>query len=89
MHLGGGSSVSDRRIRDWEVSASIPGRSGGKTFSPGSAFFADSDFGIRSTPVDTTVACKKDPRHFAKGVGDRLQLNTRTRYVCGFDKVTL
>ena len=51
--------------------------------SPGSTFCADSDFGIRSTPVLPQYHLK-DPSHSAKSAGGRLQLNTHTPYVCGF-----
>ena len=53
----------------------------GEFSSPGSTFCADSYFGIRSTPVLLHV---KDPGHFAKSAGGRLQLNTHTPYLCGF-----
>ena len=52
----------------------------GEFSSPGSAFCAVSYFGIHSTPV----LPHKDPGHFAKSTGGRLQLNTHTPYVCGF-----
>ena len=50
--------------------------------SPRSTFCADFYFGIRSTPM--LLSHVKDPGHFAKSVGGRLQLNMHTPYVCGF-----
>ena len=47
----GNSSVVERRTRDRKVSGSSPGLCDGSIFSPGSAFCADSYFGIRSTSV--------------------------------------
>ena len=74
------------RARDRRVPGSNPGKSGGRTFfsSPGSTFCADSYFGIRSTPVLPQYHVQ-DPGHSAKSAGDRLQLNTHTRYVCGLE----
>ena len=62
----------------------IPAGAAGEFSSPGSSFWADSDFGIRSTPVSPQSGRVKDPGHSAKSVGGRLQLNTHTPYVCGF-----
>ena len=61
----------------------IPAGTAGEFSSPGSTFCADSYFGIRSTPV-LPQSHVKDPGHSAKSAGGRLQLNTRTPYVCGF-----
>ena len=61
----------------------IPTGAAGEFSSPGSTFCADSDFGIRSTPVLPQYHLK-DPSHSAKSAGGRLQLNTHTPYVCGF-----
>ena len=51
--------------------------------SSGSAFCADSYFGVRSTPV-LPQQHVKDYGHSAKSAGGRLQLNTHAPYVCGF-----
>ena len=52
--------------------------------SPGPSFrCADSDFGIRSTPV-LPQKHVKDPGHSARSARGRLQLNTHTPCVCGF-----
>ena len=61
----------------------IPAGAAGEFSSPWSTFFADSYFGICSTPV-LPQEHLKDPGHSAKSAGDRLQLNTHTLYVCGF-----
>ena len=61
----------------------IPAGPAGQFSSPGSAFCADSYFGIRSTPV-LPQKHVKDPGHPAKSAGGRSQLNTHTTYVCGF-----
>ena len=61
----------------------IPAGVAGEFYSPGSAFCADSYFGIRCTPV-LPQQHVKDPGHSAKSAGGRLQLNTHTPYVCGF-----
>ena len=55
----------------------------GEFSSPGSAFCADSYFGVRSTPVLLQYHVKY-PGHSAKSAGGRLQLSTHTPYVCGF-----
>ena len=60
----------------------IPAGAAGEFSSPGSTFCADFYFGIRSTPM--LLSHVKDPGHFAKSVGGRLQLNMHTPYVCGF-----
>ena len=52
--------------------------------SPGSTFCADSDFGIRSTPV-LSLQHVEDPGHFAKNADGRLQLSTHTPYLCDFE----
>ena len=39
----------ERRTRDWKVQ--IPAEAAGEFSSPGSTFCADSNVGIRSTPV--------------------------------------
>ena len=57
----------------------IPAGAAGEFSSPGSAFCADSYFGIHVTAV-----ARKRPGHSAKSAGGRLQLNTHTPYVCGF-----
>ena len=49
----------ERQTRDRKVLGLSPSRSGGRISSPGSAFCADSYFGIHSTPHVTTVACKR------------------------------
>ena len=51
--------------------------------SPRSTFCADSNFGIRSTPMLPQWHVK-DPSHSAKSAGGRLQLNSHTPYICGF-----
>ena len=61
----------------------IPVGAVGEFSSPGSTFCADSNFGIRSTPV-LPQWYVKDPSHSAKSAGGRLQLNSHTPYVCGF-----
>ena len=50
----------------------------GEFSSPGSAFSADTYLGICSTPMLHV----KDPGHYAKSAGGRLQLNT---YLCVFE----
>ena len=57
----------------------IPVRAAGEFSSPGSNFFVDSYFGIRSTPSATAVA-RLDPGHSAKSAGGRLQINTHAPY---------
>ena len=52
----------------------------GKCSSPGSAFCADSYFGIRSSPV-LPQEHVKDPGHSAESAGGRLLLNTHAPYV--------
>ena len=59
----------------------VPAGPAGEFSSPGSTFCADSYFGIRSTLV---LLHAKDPGHFAKSAGGRLQLNTHTPYLCNF-----
>ena len=50
--MGSGvGSVVERRTRDENVSGSIPGMSGGRTFFSRSTFCANSYFGIPSTLV--------------------------------------
>ena len=61
----------------------IPAGAAGEFSSPGSTFCADSNVGIRSTPV-LPQQHVKDPGHSAKSAGGRLQLNAHTPYVCGF-----
>ena len=61
----------------------IPAGTAGEFSSPGSTFYADSYFGIRSTPM-LPQKHVKNPGHSAKSAGARLQLNTHTPYVCGF-----
>ena len=56
----------------------------GEFSSSGSTFCADSYFGDRSTPVLPRLHVK-DPGHFAKSAGDRLQLNTHAPFVCAFE----
>ena len=53
-------------------------------FSPGSIFCVDSYFDIRSMPV-LPQKHVKDTSHSAKSAGGRLQLNTPTPYLCGFE----
>ena len=52
----------------------------GSFSSPGSAFCADSYFGICSSPVLPQWHIK-DPGHSAKSAGGRLQLNTHAPYI--------
>ena len=65
------------------VAGSSPCDTAGEFSSPGSTFCANTDCGIRSTPVfpqwHVTDTC-----HSAKSAGGRLQLNTHALYVCGF-----
>jgi len=61
----------------------VPAETAGEVSSPGSTFCADSDCGIRSTPVFPQWHVT-DPCHSAKSADSRLQLNTRVPYVCGF-----
>ena len=61
----------------------IPAGAVGEFSSPGSTFCADSNFGIRSTPV-LPQQHVEDPTLSAKSVGGRLQLNTHAPYICGF-----
>ena len=56
----------------------------GEVSSPGLTFCADAYFGIRSTTV-LPQQHVKDPGHSAKSAGGRLQLNTHTPYLCGFE----
>ena len=74
------SSVVERQTRDW---SQVRGAAREK-HSPGSAFCADYA-AVSIPPHVTTVACKK-PSSSAKSVVDRLQLNSRASYVCGFEK---
>ena len=52
----------------------VPAGEAGEFSSPGSAFCADSFFGVRSTPV-LPQQHVKDPGHSAKSADGRLQLN--------------
>ena len=61
----------------------IPAGVAGEFSSPGSAFCADTYFGICSTPM-LPQQHVEDPVHSAKSAGGRLQLNTHTPYICGF-----
>ena len=61
----------------------VPLGAAGEVSSPGSAFYADSNLGIRSTPL-LPEQHVKDPGHSDKSAGGRLQLNTHASYVCGF-----
>ena len=61
----------------------IPAEVAGELSSPGSTFYADSYFGIPSTPVLQQYYVK-DLDHSARSAGGRLQLNTHTPYLCGF-----
>ena len=61
----------------------IPAGAVGEFSSPGSTFCADSNFGIRSTPVIPQQHVK-DPGHSAKSADSRLQLSMHTAYICGF-----
>ena len=63
----------------------VPAGAAGEFSSLGSTFCADSYFGIRSTPV-LPQQHVKDPGHSAKSAGGRLQLNTHTPYLCGFER---
>ena len=58
----------------------VPARAAGEFSSPGSTFCADSHIGIRSTLV-LPQWYVKDPDHFARSAGGRLQLNTHAPYV--------
>ena len=62
----------------------IPVGAAGEFSSPGSVFCADSNVGIRSTPVLLQYHVR-DPGHSAKSEGGRLQLNTYTPYLCVFE----
>ena len=62
----------------------VPAGAVGEFSSPGSTFCGDSYFGTCSTPVLPQYHVK-DPGHSAKGAGGRLQLNTHTPYLCGFE----
>ena len=64
----------------------VPLGAAGEVSSPGSAFYADSNLGIRSTPLLPEQHIK-DPGHSAKSAGGRLQLNTYALYVYGFHEV--
>ena len=76
----------ERWTRDWKVASSNPCRTAGEFSSPGSSFCADSDFGIRSTPVTVLLQQQvKDPSHSAKSAGGKLQLKCmHAPYVCDF-----
>ena len=56
----------------------------GEFSSSESSFCTNSYFGIRPTPV-LPQQHVKDPGHSAKSAGGRLQLNTHTAYLCGFE----
>ena len=62
----------------------VPSEASGEFSSPGSSFCADSYFGIRSTRV-LPEQHEKDPGHSDKSARGRLQLNTHTPYLCGFE----
>ena len=71
-----------------EGSLRIPAGAAGEFTSPGSTFYADSYFGIRSTPVLLQEQVK-DPGHNTRSAGGRLQLNTHAPYVCGLHEVMM
>ena len=75
MHPGSGdNSVIECQTHDRKVVGSSPCRSGRKTFFSRVSFL----FGIHSTPMLL-------PGHSAKSAGGRLQLNTQSPYICGFE----
>ena len=62
----------------------IPAGAAGEFSSPGSTVHANSYFSTHSTLVLPQERVK-DPGHSAKSAGGRLQLNTHTPYLCGFE----
>ena len=62
----------------------VPAGAAGEISSPGSTFCADSYCCIRSTPV-LPQQHVEDPGHSAKSAGGKLQLNTHSPYLCGFE----
>ena len=85
VYLGGSVDSSVDRAPDSCVNKKSRVRvlagAAGEFSSPGSAFCADSYFGIRSTPCVTAIARKRSRCKSARG---RLQLNTHASDVCGF-----
>ena len=67
----------ERRTRDRKVASSNPGKDGGRIFSSRVNFVCCLLLLVRSTPVLPQWHAK-DPGHFAKSAGGRLQLNTHT-----------
>ena len=61
----------------------VPASEAGEFSSPCSTFRAESYFSIHSTPV-LPQQHVKDPSHYAKSAGGRLQLNTHAPDVRGF-----
>ena len=61
----------------------VSAETAGEFSSPWPTFCADSDRGIRSTPVFPQWHVT-DPCHSAESAGGRLQLNTHAPYVRGF-----
>ena len=70
----------ERRTRDRKVPGSSPGRSGGRIFFSRVNCLCWLLFRYLFHPRVTAVA-----RHSAKSVCGRLQLNTHTPYLCGFE----
>ena len=76
--LCGGSSVVERRTRDWKVEGSIPDKSDGRIFFSRVNFLCCISYrSIRFAPVLPQWHVK-DPDHSAKSAGGRLHLNTHT-----------
>ena len=76
----------ERRTRDQKVLGLSPGRSGGRFFFSGVNFLCWLLFRYPFHSGIAAVARKRNPGHFAKSAGGRLQLNTHTHtrwvYVC-------
>ena len=67
---------------DWRVPGSSPGRSSGRIFFSRVSFLCWLLFQYMLHPSVTTV---KNPCLSAKSVSGRLQLDTHTPYLCGFE----
>ena len=75
---------SERQTCDWKVTGSNPCRSGGIIFFSRVNLLCWLLFRYPFHPRVTAVALK-DPGHSAKSAGGRLQLNTHTLCLCGFE----
>ena len=84
MHIAGIAQWLERRTCDRNVPGSSPGRSGGGIFFSRVSFPCWLLFRYPFHPRVTAVARKRS-RPFRQKCSGRLQLNTHTPYLCGFE----